>query len=106
MREGGGVMKLKGDGDTTRTPAGAEADRLAAEYEASTLNREQFCKQKGIGIITLARYATPYRGQQKGGNQPQQFVAVEVASSQRGTDRASSQSAPLRITPRTDRISV
>jgi hypothetical protein len=56
----------------------AEADQLAAEYEASGLSREVFCKQREIPLKTLARYVTRYR-KQKAGAVPQRWVAVEVA---------------------------
>jgi hypothetical protein len=57
----------------------AEADRIAAEYEASDLNREQFCEQRGLPLKTLCRYVTRYRKQQAAGNQPQRWVEAEVA---------------------------
>jgi hypothetical protein len=57
----------------------AEADHLAAEYEASGLSREEFCQQKNVPLKTLSRYVTRYRKQKAEGNQPQRFVAVEVA---------------------------
>jgi hypothetical protein len=57
----------------------AEADRLAAEYEARQLSREEFCKQKDIALKTLARYVTRYRKQQAGSNTPQRWIGVEVA---------------------------
>jgi len=57
----------------------AEADRLATEYEASGLDREAFCQQRGIPLKTLARYVTRYRKQRTAGGEPQRWVAVEVA---------------------------
>ena len=56
-----------------------EADRLAAEYEASGLSREEFCKQTGVTLKSLARYVTRYRKQKPHGNEPQRWVSVEVA---------------------------
>src|SRR5665213_1758799 len=57
----------------------AEADEVAAEYEASGLSREAFCAGRDIPIKTLARYVVRYRKQQaSGGGQPR-WVAVEVA---------------------------
>ena len=55
-----------------------EADELAAEFEASGLSREAFCKQKEVPLKTLARYVVRYRKQKAGGSQPQRWVAVEV----------------------------
>jgi len=60
-----------------------EADQLAAEYEASGLNREVFCRQKDMPLKTLARYVTRYRKQQAGGSQPQRWIPVEIAGQPR-----------------------
>ena len=57
----------------------AEAEALAAEYEASGLSDEEFCKQRDLSLRTLARYVARYRKQPKAvGNRPQRLVAVEV----------------------------
>ena len=56
-----------------------EADQLAAEYEASGLGREEFCRQKDVPMKTLARYHARYRKQKAAGGEPQRWVAVEVA---------------------------
>jgi len=57
----------------------AEADEVAAEYEASGLSREEFCKQQDMPLKTLARYVTRYRKQKADNREPQRWVAVEVA---------------------------
>jgi hypothetical protein len=57
----------------------AEADQVAADYEASGLSREAFCKQQDMPLKTLARYVTRYRRQRAGGSEPQRWVAVEVS---------------------------
>lgn len=57
----------------------AEADRLAAEYEASGLNREDFGKQYGVAVKALDRYLARYRKQGTGSKGSPQWVAVEVA---------------------------
>jgi hypothetical protein len=65
----------------------AEADQLAAEYEASGLSQAEFCRQKDLPLKTLGRYVTRYRKQSGRGhepNQPQRFVAVEVAACRSG----------------------
>ena len=63
-----------------RHPNRAEADQVAAEYEASGLNREAFCKQKDVGLKTLDRYVVRYRKQKAAeSSEPQRWVAVEVA---------------------------
>jgi hypothetical protein len=52
---------------------------LAAEYEASGLSREAFCKRKDVLPKTLARYVVRSRKQKAAGSEPQRRVAVEVA---------------------------
>jgi hypothetical protein len=64
-----------------------EADQLAIEYETSGVTQAEFCRQKDLPLKTLARYVTRYRKQAAQGNdpnQPQRFVAVEVAASRTG----------------------
>ena len=39
----------------------AEADALAAEYEASGLSRQEFCQQRQVAFQTLARYLSQRR---------------------------------------------
>src|ERR1700692_3587521 len=56
----------------------AEADPLAAAYEASRLTREEFCQQKDVPLKTLCRYVARYRKQKAEGDQPQRFVEAEV----------------------------
>ena len=57
----------------------AEADHLAAEYEAGGLNREEFCNERNVTLKSLARYVTRYRKQKAENTQPQRWVAVELA---------------------------
>ena len=57
----------------------AEADHLAAEYEADGLNREEFCNERNVSLKSLARYVTRYRKQKAENTQPQRWVAVELA---------------------------
>ena len=60
----------------------AEADQLAAEYEASGLSQAEFCQERDLALKTLARYLVRYRKQSaQSGEQSssQRFVAVEVA---------------------------
>jgi len=79
----------------------AEADQLAAEYEASGLGQAEFCQQRDLALKTLARYLARFRKQSAKGNEPgkaQQFVAVEVASSRgRGSELTVLLSGGLRI---------
>ena len=38
----------------------AEADQLAAEYEASGLSQAQFCIERDMKLKTLSRYVTRF----------------------------------------------
>ena len=51
---------------------------MAAEYEASGLTREDFCREKDVPLKTLCRYVARYRKQKAEGDQPQRFVEAEV----------------------------
>jgi hypothetical protein len=56
-----------------------EAERLAAEFEASGLTRQEFSDQRGVPVKTLARYVARYRKKKVDKNPRQRWVAVEVA---------------------------
>jgi hypothetical protein len=56
----------------------AEADAVAAEYEASGLSREEFCRQQGMAVSTLARYQRRRRQDPGGGSRGDRWVTVEV----------------------------
>ncbi len=65
-------------GTRQRRRSRPEADRLASEYEASGLTREEFCQQKDVALKTLARYITRYRKQRFESNRPQRWVEAKV----------------------------
>jgi hypothetical protein len=56
-----------------------EAERLAAEYEASGLSRQEFSGRSGVSIKMLARYVTRHRKKKADKNPATRWVAVEVA---------------------------
>jgi transposase len=58
---------------------------LAAEYEASGLTREAFCRERDLPLKTLCRYVTQYRRQKAGALQSPRFVQVELAAPARVT---------------------
>jgi hypothetical protein len=58
----------------------AEADQLAAEYEASGLSREAFCRERDVPLKTLCRYLVRYRHQKTGAAQSPRLVRVEVTA--------------------------
>ena len=57
----------------------AEADHLAAQYEASGLTREEFCRQRDVPLKTLCRYVARYRKRKAESEQPPRFIEAEVA---------------------------
>lgn len=68
-------------GRKRRRRSRAEAEQLVSEYEASGLRQEEFCRQQGLSLATLARYrkrARQAQGQARGGSR---WVAVEVSGS-------------------------
>jgi len=76
----------------------AEADRVASEYEASGLTREEFCRQNGVAIKTLARYVARYRRQKAEGKRTQRWVEAKVVGRNRcGTELAVLLSSGRRI---------
>ena len=55
-----------------------EVDQLVAEYESSGLSRDEFCRERGVGLSTLDRYRTRRKRQGPvGGNV---LMAVEVSA--------------------------
>jgi len=78
----------------------AEADQLAAEYEASGLSQAEFCQERDVALKTLARYLARFRKQSaQSGDQAtsQRFVAVEVADSRRRSELTVLLSSGLRV---------
>src|SRR5512140_3042921 len=55
-----------------------QANRLVAEYEASGMDRQQFCRQHGIALVTLDRYRSRLRKAAAGSGGPQRWLAVEL----------------------------
>jgi len=60
-----------------------EAERVAAEYEASGLTRQEFSNRSGVPMKTLARYVARHRKKTADKNPALRWVAVEVGE-QRG----------------------
>jgi len=77
----------------------AEADQLAAEYEASGLSQAEFCQERDLALKTLARYLARFRKQAARGGESasQRFVAVEVAAARSGSELTVLLSGGLRI---------
>lgn len=57
----------------------AEAEQLAAEFEASGLRRREFCRSRGLNVSTLDVYRKRLRQARGEGSGAQRWVAVEVA---------------------------
>lgn len=68
----------------------AEADQLAAEFEASGLNRREFCRTHGLNVSTLDIYRKRLRQARSETPGASRWVAVDVASAPPATDRAAS----------------
>jgi hypothetical protein len=60
----------------------AEADALAAEYEASGVSRQEFCQQRNVALKTLARYIVQRRKRRAAvpSSDGSRFVRVQVES--------------------------
>jgi hypothetical protein len=54
-----------------------EVDQLVTEYESSGLSRDEFCRERGVGLSTLDRYRTRRKRQAPGGSNA--LLAVEVS---------------------------
>ena len=66
----------------------AEADELAAEFEASGLRQREFSERRGLPVKTLARYVKRYRQRPVEAEGTPRWVAVEIAESGPGTNRS------------------
>jgi transposase-like protein len=76
---------------TRRRRSRAEAEQLVAEFEASGLGREEFCRAHGLVSSTLARYRKRRQRDQGDAAAPRRWVAVElVGSHQAGAGQAAS----------------
>jgi hypothetical protein len=53
-----------------------EVDQLVTEYETSGLSRDEFCRERGLGLSTLDRYRTRRKRQGPAGSSA--LLAVEV----------------------------
>lgn len=54
---------------------------MVAEYEASGLSREEFCRKQGLSLATLARYRKRQQQAQSEAGEASQWVAVELSGS-------------------------
>ena len=60
----------------------AEAERLVAEYEASGMGRQEFCRQHGLALVTLDRYRRRFQKAQSVSSGEGRWVAVELSGRQ------------------------
>jgi len=72
----------------SRQRSRAEADQLAAEFEASGLNRREFCRTHGLNVSTLDVYRKRLRQARSEISGASRWVAVDVAGAPPATDRA------------------
>jgi hypothetical protein len=54
-----------------------EVEQLVAEFETSGLNRSEFCRERGLGLSTLARYRRRQEQQAPAGSNT--LLAVDVS---------------------------
>ena len=66
-------------GRPRRRRSGAEAEQLVAEYAASGISREEFCRKHGLALSTLARYQRRRKQVQEEGAGPSRWLAVELS---------------------------
>jgi hypothetical protein len=62
----------------TRRRSRQEVDQLVAEYESSGLSRQEFCRERGVGLSTLDRYRTRRKRQEPAGGNA--LLTVEVSA--------------------------
>jgi len=74
-------------GRRRRRRSRTEADRLAAEFEASEASREEFCQRHGLAWATLARYRKRLRQAQGEVSGAGQWLAVEVVGAKPSSGR-------------------
>jgi transposase-like protein len=67
-----------------------EVEQLVAEFESSGLNRSEFCRERGLGLSTLARYRRRRERQAPGGSNT--LLAVEVSGRATGPAAATGSS--------------
>jgi hypothetical protein len=53
-----------------------EVDQLVGEYESSGFSRQEFCRERGMGLSTLDRYRTRRKRQAPSGSN--EMLALEV----------------------------
>ena len=63
-------------GEVRRRRSRHEVEQLVAEFESSGLNRSEFCRERGLGLSTLARYRRRREQQMPAGGST--LLAVEV----------------------------
>jgi len=66
----------------------AEAEVLAAEFEASGLTQREFSERRDLPVKTLARYVKRYRQRPAEAEGAPRWVAVEMAESEPGAGRS------------------
>ena len=66
----------------------AEAEELAAEFEASGLTQREFCERRGVAVNTLGRYLKRFRQRPAEGEGRPRWVTVEMAESEPGAGRS------------------
>jgi hypothetical protein len=65
----------------------AEAERIAIEYEASGLSREEFCRRNDVAMKSLSRYLAWHRQNAVRQAGRRELIAVEIAKPHCGLEQ-------------------
>jgi hypothetical protein len=77
-------------GKTRRRRSRAEVEQLIAEFEASGLNRTEFCQSRQLSLSTFARYRARLQEQCTPTPSAGRWIAVELARAASGGGAAAS----------------
>jgi hypothetical protein len=64
----------------------AEIEQIVGEFESSGLNRSQFCRRRGLALVTLSRYLKRMGGASTNDAAHCELVAVELRGMNPGAE--------------------
>jgi|SRR5450756_672914 transposase-like protein len=64
--------------ETRRQRNPVEAKQLVAEYSASGMGRQEFCRQHGMALVTLDRYRRRFQKASSGASGEGRWLTVEL----------------------------
>jgi|SRR5690242_12477342 hypothetical protein len=77
-------------GGARRRRSRAEVDGLVTEYEASGLNRQEFCAKHGLALATLDRYRKRRQQRLESASADSRFIRVELSGAKQAASHGSS----------------